>query len=95
MFITGNGPDFTTSRPFFGMFTNPDNEDEWGSEPFTKEQEIEEKRFNKYWDIMNFHKNELEFSEIAELIKQKKCKLGRKDRDFVITYLKYHTDETE
>jgi len=93
MFITGTTSDGSDARPVYGMFINPENDNEWSNMPFTNEQKIDEKRFNKYWDIMNFHKNELEFEEISELIKQKKSKLCRKDRDFVLTYLKYHNDE--
>jgi len=91
MFITGKGIGFGTSRPVYGMFTSPDGE-EWSNMPFTKEQKIDEQRFNKYWDIMNFYGNEKEFEEISELIQQKVCKLSRKDREFVLTYLKYHND---
>lgn len=85
MFITGTGKDFSTARPVYGMFVSPDGET-WGNMPFTKEQELDEKKFNKFWDIMNFYKNKLEFPEIVELIKQKKCNLSRKDREFVLNY---------
>ncbi len=92
MLIVGKGPDFKKSRPFQGVFVNPENENEWSSLPYNTEQEIDEKRFNKYWDIMNFHDNELDIEEIGNLIKNKKSKLCRKDRDFVLTYLKYHNE---
>ena len=91
MFITGKSADGSDARPVYGMFVSPDGEN-WGSEPFTKEQEIDEKRFNKFWDIMNFHNNELEIEEIGEIIRNKKSKLCKKDREFVLTYLKYHNE---
>lgn len=90
MLISGKSRDGSDARPFYGMFVSPDG-NEWSSEPYTKKQQLDYKNHETYWDIMNFHKNELTFEEIYETIQNKTSKLSRKHRDFVINYIKYKT----
>jgi hypothetical protein len=85
MFVSGKTEDGTDARPVYGMFTSPDGE-QWGNQPYTEEQRIDYKNHETYWDIMNFHKNQLTFEEMYETIKKKESKLSRKHRDFVINY---------
>jgi hypothetical protein len=93
MLISGKSKDGSDARPFYGMFTSPDGET-WGNQPFTEEQRLDYIEHETYWDIMNFHKNQLSFEEIYELIIKKESKLSRRHREFVIDYIENESNPT-
>lgn len=84
MIISGKSADGSDAREFHGMFINPENEDEWSSEPYTLEQKRGYDDHERFWDIMNFYGNSKSIEEIYNEIKIKKSILSRRNRDFIV-----------
>ena len=82
-FDTGHGkpgdPDFHMEE-FGGVYTNPDNLDEWSSEPYP-DQRREMRRIERLRDYMN---GRYSLNDVYQQIQDKTCKLPRSLRDYVI-----------
>ena len=68
MIFSGKSADGSDAREFHGMFINPENDNEWSSEPYTLEQKRGYTRHERFWDIMNSYGNS-----------KQKCKWTMKD----------------
>ena len=82
-FYTGHGkpgdPDFHMEE-FEGVYTNPDNPDEWSSEPYP-EQHREMRRVERLRNSMNGRSS---LNDVSQHIQDKTCKLPRSLRDYVV-----------
>ena len=84
MIFSGKSADGSDAREFHGMFINPENDNEWSSEPYTLEQKRGYTRHERFWDIMNSYGNSKSIEEIYNEIQNKKSDLSRKNRDFIV-----------
>lgn len=50
----GSSADGSDMRQFRGVYVNPENENEWSSEPYTKQQK-EYDKFHDKWDFIYNH----------------------------------------
>lgn len=82
----GQSADGSDVKQWTGVFTNPDNDNEWSTEPYNKAQKEQEKS-DSYWDYINSYlrrQNRSLFDEV-DLILNKKSKLSRFYRDLIMT----------
>lgn len=81
---TGTGtpgdPDFQMEE-FEGFFTNPDNPDEWSSEPYPLQKKAI-RRAEILYEYMS--DNQCTFKEVYEQVKSKTCTLSKSMRDYVV-----------
>jgi hypothetical protein len=90
-FFTGSTSDGSDMRQKFGFFTNPNNEDEWSSEPYNEEQKAfvreDNRQYRMKMSIVNFMKeNKLCLDEVRLLIIEKKSNLSKRQRDYVLAH---------
>lgn len=81
---TGQGkpgdPDFHMEE-FEGVYTNPDNPDEWSNKPYPSQKKALRKA-----EILNgyMRDNRCTFEEVYEQIQSKTCGLSKSMRDYVV-----------
>ena len=77
-FYYGSSADGSDMKEFRGMYTNPANEEEWSSKPFTKEQRLED-------DIYDYCAANLRsYRDEYHLILMKKSKLSSAHRAYLV-----------
>lgn len=88
-FYTGSSADGRDMRPAEGMYVNPNNDNEWSSEPYPGEQKEFSKRYRK---LVNHINGKRSIADEYVLITAKKSTLSKDMRDFVIGLI-HQTDE--
>ena len=82
-FYHGSSANGSDMRPWLGVFTNPDNEEEWSSEPYNKEQRLYKKNYND-WEIIYNQLDGRTLLDEYNLIIDKKSNLPRRLRDLLV-----------
>jgi hypothetical protein len=86
-FYHGSSADGSDIRPSLGVFINPNNENEWSTAPYNKEQNLRLKEYNDWEQIYNQLDGKTLLEEY-ELVLQKKSNLPRRLRDILIEQAK-------
>jgi hypothetical protein len=80
---TGRGkpgdPDFHIEE-FKGVYTNPNNPDEWSSEPYPAQQ----REIRKVERLREYMNGKYSLNDVYQQIQDKACELPRSLRDYVI-----------
>jgi hypothetical protein len=85
MIVYGKSADGSGLKVFSGFYTNPNNPNEWSSTPYpgTNKQSLS----NSVQDIFQYQqKTGYTFHELYIQIKDKRSKLCRRLRDFVLSH---------
>lgn len=83
MFLTGRTKDGSDAIQT-GMYISPDG-NEWSNMPYTKEQKTGELLTRYHWELFDYLGDNLRsFNMELELVLQKKSKLPRRLRDYMI-----------
>jgi hypothetical protein len=90
-FFTGSTSDGSDMRQIFGVFTNPNNEDEWSTEPYNEEQKAFVREDNRQYrlkmSVVNYMKdNKLSLDDVRDLVVSKKSNLSKRQRDYVLAH---------
>lgn len=81
---TGRSADGSDMKEFEGVYTNPDNPDEWQSKPYPSQR----RWMSKKREIESYaNRNNLTIEEIYQEIKDKSSKLSYKQREWVKEYM--------
>lgn len=84
MILTGSHKEGKDARVARGAYPNPDNENEWSSEPYPSQ--VKEARM--YDTLINHIAGKRSIKDELELVNQKKSKLSRRMRDYLIQLCK-------
>jgi len=91
MIFSGSRADGSDAREFKGVYTNPDNPDEWSISPYTKEdidfekqEDREHKQYMRVYDYMS--DNSLTLEDVRTQIVCKVCRLSFTDRQYVMEH---------
>ena len=79
MFISGTNE--KDAHKFVGVWTNPNNPNEWSTQPYDTDQR---KYDNHYHKVVEETKGKRTFEEEYELILEKKSNLPRSTRDWLV-----------
>lgn len=85
-FYTGKSADGSDMVEFEGVYTNPDNENEWSSTPYPKQKKI----INRKQAVLDYMNGKYTLDDVYEQIKNKTCKLSFQLRQYVLS----HYDES-
>ena len=77
MIFTGKSADGSDMYPVKGVYVNPDNDNEWSSTPYTKE----DKMWEELYPILA--KNLRSLKDEYELVNNKQSTLSRRLREYV------------
>mgnify|MGYP003650412831 FL=1 len=79
---TGKTRDGSDMKEVEGMYVNPDNDDEWSSEPYPAQVKLLKPK-NAVMDYMGSTKG---LDDVYKEIKNKTCKLSASLRKYVLTH---------
>ena len=81
----GRSADGSDMREFRGVYINPDNENEWSTEPYTKEQKVYDRIHDK-WDFIYNHiaLHERSLQDELNLVLAKKSELSSTYRKMLL-----------
>jgi len=80
MILTGRSADGSDAYPAMGVYLSPDGE-EWSNMPYTKEDRMAEEVYD--YLASNLRSMRMEYN----LIKEKKSKLSRRLRDYIVSVI--------
>lgn len=81
-FYTGRSADGSDMQEVEGFYMNPDNKNEWSSAPYPKQQKI----INTKNEVLNYMNGRYTLNDVYEQIKNKKCTLSRRLRQYVLSH---------
>lgn len=79
---TGKSADGSDMKLVEGVYVNPENDNEWSSEPYPKQKKLMN-LYNKVYDYMN---RRYTLNDVYQQIKNKTCKLSRTEREYVLSH---------
>jgi hypothetical protein len=79
---TGKSADGSDMRLVEGVYVNPDNDNEWSSEPYPKQR----KAINTKNEVLDYMNGRYCLDDVYEQIKNKVCKLPKRVRDYVVSH---------
>lgn len=90
-FFTESSSDGSDARRVWGVFTNPNNDNEWSTEPYNEGQKAFVREDNRQYrlkmSVVNYMKeNELSLEDVKDLILNKKSSLSKTQRDYVMEH---------
>lgn len=75
-----------TGKSAFGMFTNPDNADEWSRKPYNKEQRQIDKDHRTYLELMEYMDGKYSLNDCYNQIKNKTFRLSSRVKYYVLRH---------
>lgn len=90
-FFTGSSSDGSDARRVWGVFVNPNNDNEWSTEPYNEEQKAFVREDNRQYrlkmSVVNYMKeNKLSLDDLRDLVVSKKSNLSKIQRDYVLAH---------
>ena len=82
----GKTEDGSDAREPFGVFINPENENEWSNKPYNKQQAQELKDHNTYWDLRNYCNGRFTLDDCYKQIKNNTFPLCKRIKDYVLSH---------
>lgn len=89
-FYTGKTADGSDAKEFRGVYVDPDNPNQWSSEPYTtedKKAELEETRADRKWYALREYTNgRFTLEDVRAQIFHKECPLSATLRQYVLDH---------
>ena len=88
--LHGSSADGSDARVFRGVYTNPNNDNEWSSAPYTKEQRDFEREDNRqhrlYMEVLDYMDGTYTLDDVKKQIDDKVCSLPGRCRRYVLVH---------
>jgi hypothetical protein len=81
-FYTGKTKDGSDMQEVHGAYINPDNPNEWSSNPYPAQQRF----MNMYEELSNYMNGRFSLRDVYNQIRLKECPLSKRCRDYVLSY---------
>ncbi len=79
---TGKSADGSDAHLVEGVYVNPDNENEWSSKPYPKQQTI----IRTKDAVLDYMDGKYTLDDVFKQIQNKTCPLSRRLRDYVLSH---------
>jgi hypothetical protein len=83
---TGKSADGSDMHEALGVFTNPNNPDEWSNKPYNKEQRQIAKDHRTYVELIGYMNGKYTLQDCYEQIKNKTFPLTNRYKKYVLSY---------
>ena len=83
---TGRSSNGSDAHEAFGVFTNPDNENEWSSKPYNKEQRQQVKDHRTKNELLDYMDGKFTLNDCYKQIKEKRFPLVNRIKQFVLSH---------
>jgi len=94
-FYTGKSADGSDAQEVHGGYINPDNPNEWSSEPYPKQL----KWMRTHQAVLDYMNGRYSLQDVYDQIQNKTCQLSRSLRDYVLSHFdlqgNFITDENK
>jgi hypothetical protein len=81
-FYTGSSADGSDAVEWQGMYTNPNNPNEWSSTPYPRQARL----FNQKNEVLDYMNGRYTLNDVYNQIKAKSCPLSRSLREYVLSH---------
>jgi len=78
----GKSKDGSDMKEFEGFYVNPDNDNEWSSQPYPSQRRMIDKKNS----VLDYMKGKYTLDDVYAQIKNKTCKLSYRLRQYVLSH---------